>query len=140
MALATIEDFEARHGEVSDKRDRVEVLLGDASAFILAAVDGSTEPWAMEDDDADIPADVVAICVQVAFRAWHNPLGIAREQLGEAAVTYRGDDQPDVLRLTRAERATLRRAAGLAKGGVLGSVGVETSFAGPAAPNDLVDS
>lgn len=40
MAFATIEDFEARHGEVpEDLRPRVETLLEDASAMLSRGVD-----------------------------------------------------------------------------------------------------
>lgn len=140
MALATIEDFEVRHGATGDDEARVSALLDDASALILGVVDGSIQPWVVGGEGAEVPAAVVAVCIQVAYRAWRNPDGVAREEIGAMVATYRGDDQPDVLRLTRAERSTLRRAAGLATGSVLGSIGVETSFAGPSTTNDLIDS
>src|SRR4249919_1205902 len=107
MALATIGDFEARHGPLeSTEEERVETLLEDAEGLVEAELGLVPEEWAKE-----VPSAVKAVCIQVAYRAWANPDSIAREQLGEVARTYRGTDQADALWLTKNEARLIRRAA-----------------------------
>jgi len=123
MAFATIEDFEAPHGALGDTdKGVVEARLDDASTLILSEAAESTKEWVTGGDDP--PAAVKLVCIQVAYRAWRNPDGIARQQLGEHAVTYRGDDQPDAIYLTRNERRIIRRAARAASEPRLTSIGL----------------
>ncbi len=128
MAFATKENFEARHGALStDDAVKVTALLDDATALIVNAVADIAPAWAT-DDDAEVPAAVMPVCVQVAHRAWRNPDGVARQQLGEHSVTYRGDDQSDALYLTSNERRIVRRAGRSNPGAVAGSVGLVSPY------------
>lgn len=127
MTLATVEDFEARHGLLGEEdTERVEALLEDASAFIRGEAGGGNADWAS--DDAEVPPIIRAVCIQVAYRAWVNPDSIAREQLGEMSRTYRGNDQSDAMWLTANERRMIRKAA---NGSTVRSVPVETPYSGP---------
>ena len=127
MALATIENFESRHGDVpADQQDIVEHLLEDASSLILDQVAGSSEPWALEEDDAVSPGSVVSVCVASAYRAWINPGGLERQTLGAASYTFKGD-QPDVIFLTDREVLQVQNAA---KKSRFRSVGLVTPFSG----------
>ena len=61
--FATIEDYEARYGEVED-RDRVETLLGDATAFIEA------QPgFSYDAGDFTQAANLTRICCSVVYRS-----------------------------------------------------------------------
>lgn len=126
MALATVENFEARHGELSSGDESVvAALLEDASALI--AVEVPAAEWVADDFEGDVPQGVKAVCIQVAYRAWENPDGIAREQLGAVARTYRGTDQADALWLTKNEARLVRKASGVSS---VQSVPVETPYSG----------
>jgi len=126
MALATKQDFEVRHGPLaSGEVERVEALLEDAEALIELELGVFPDSWLGE--APDVPAGAKAVCIQVAYRAWENPDGVAREQLGAAARTYRGTDQADVLWLTSNEARLVRRAAGKSS---LTSIPVETPYSG----------
>lgn len=112
MTFATVEDFEARHGEVEEAQaEIVETLLGDASDLIVAEVEGSEAEWAT-DEEVDPPQTVTAVCVRVAYRAWSNPDALARSEIDDIAAWYRAMG-PDALFLTDLERRALRRIAGL---------------------------
>jgi hypothetical protein len=122
--LATIEDFELRHGPPADsEKPQVTALLDDAGALVEAELGELPEGWTGK--DADIPAIVKAVCVQVAYRAWSNPDGIAREELGEVSRAYRGGNDADALWLTENEKRLIRRAAGKPR---ITSVPLETSY------------
>lgn len=114
--LASTEDFEARHGAIpAGDSATVEALLEDASSLVLTEVEGSELTWVTEaatENPPAAPRSVVIVCVESAYRAWSNPDGIVREQLGAAQVDYRGD-RPGSIWLTKEERRTIRRAAGL---------------------------
>lgn len=126
MELAELSDFEVRHGPLaSDEEDQVEALLEDAEALVELELGAFPEEWAGE--DAEVPAAVKAVCIQVAYRAWANPDSVAREQLGEVARTYRGTDQADALWLTKNEARLIRRAAGKSS---LISIPVESPYSG----------
>jgi hypothetical protein len=127
--LASIKDFEARHGVLDDEEEtQVEALLGDAAGLIENELSGSEVVWLGDAPEGDPPAVVKAVCVQVAYRAWTNPDGIAREELGEVGQTYRGTNQADALWLTKSEAKTVRRAAGVSS---VRSVQVETPYSVP---------
>ena len=85
---------------------------------------GSPEGWI--EPNPEVPAIVKAVCVQAAYRAWTNPDGIAREELGEVSRTYRGSNHADALWLTENEKKLIRRAGGKAR---IASIPVETPFA-----------
>lgn len=109
MALAENKDFEARHGAADD---RVEHLLADASALIAEEVVGSTAGWARGEKEAEVPATVTAICVEMAYRAWSNPDALSSESLGQHTQAW-ADRSGEAMRVTKAERRVIRRAAGL---------------------------
>lgn len=122
--LATVEDFEKRHGPLTEEEQpQVTTLLEDASALILAELGETPEGW--NGESAEIPAIAKAVCVQVAYRAFTNPDGIASEMLGEASRTYRGGNDADALWLTENERKLIRRAAGKAR---VTSIPVESPY------------
>jgi hypothetical protein len=128
MAFATTIDFEVRHGPLTgDEEGRVEALLEDAEGLIHVELSGSGAKWLEEGSEEGVPAAVKAVCLQVAYRAWSNSDGVAREELGAAARTYRGTDQADVLWLTKAEARMLRKAASVS---AVTSIQVETSYSG----------
>jgi len=128
MALATLEEFEARHGVLGDEEfATVEALLDDASAFISGELSSSEAAWLEEGSDEPVPGVVKAVCIQVAYRAWSNPDSVAREELGARAVTYRGTDQSDALWLTKNEVRLVKKAASVSS---IKSIQVETPFSG----------
>jgi hypothetical protein len=109
MALAKNSDFEARHGATDE---RVEHLLDDASALILEEAVGSTTGWARGEEDAGVPPSVKAVCVEIAYRAWSNPDALSSESLGQHTQAW-ADRSGEAMRMTKAERRLIRRAAGL---------------------------
>jgi hypothetical protein len=131
-ALATTQEFEARHGLLGDEdTERIEALIDDASAFIRGEAGAGDADWADDDaeDGVEVPPVIRAVCIQVAYRAWTNPDSVAREQLGEASRTFRGNDQSDAMWLTTNERRMIRKAA---NGATVRSVQVATPFSRPA--------
>lgn len=103
-------EFEARHGSGDE---RVEPLLGDASAVMRRALSSASVEWAVAPEKAgEAPDDVKALCIKLAFRAWSNPEGIESEQLGAHRVSYQRG-APGLLELTKTERRELRQAAGV---------------------------
>lgn len=137
MELATTKDFEVRHAPLAeDEVQRVQALLEDASGMIGTELSGSEAKWLEEGSDEDAPATVKAVCIQVAYRAWNNPDGVAREELGAVARTYRGTDQADVLWLTKNEARMLRKAASVS---AVTSIQVETSYSGDPEERSALD-
>lgn len=130
--LATPDDFEARHGAADG---RVGALLEDASAFILDEADGSEEEWVVEDDPATIPPSIVAICVEVAYRAWSNPEALSSEALGEYTKAWQNRTGA-VLYLTKDEIRRVSKAAGLSS---FTEVTLESPYSGPSVENDLIE-
>lgn len=131
LMLATTDDFELRHGPLAeDEEKQVEALLTDASALIETELGELPEGWGKS--DPGIPAIVTAICVQVVYRAWSNPDGIASEMLGEASRTYRGNNPADALWLTENEKRLIRKAAAKPR---VTSIPVETPYSGD--PDEL---
>lgn len=110
-ALATLEQFDARHAIDVGQEDLVAALLDDASALIRdEAGDSSSVPWVLDEDGAAIPPAITAICIACAYRAWRNPDALSRSSLGAAAYDFKGDD-PDALFLTDRECRVIRRSA-----------------------------
>lgn len=110
MALAELTDYEDRHGDVDGTdAELVQTLLEDASALVLDVADGSEEGWALEEEDAVIPGNVVAVCVAAAYRAFTNPNAVSRQALGMASFTFKGDI-PDAMYLTDREVRLIRKA------------------------------
>ena len=121
--LASIKDFELRHGPLANSEEpQVTALLVDAGALVEAELGELPEGWT---DEAAVPAIVKAVCVQAAYRAWSNPDGIAREELGQVSRAYRGGSDADALWLTENEKRLIRRAAGKMR---ITSVAVETAY------------
>jgi hypothetical protein len=123
---ADIEDFEARHGDLSEAdQETVEALLEDASALVAAEAGDSAEEW-LTDSSSEPPREVSVVCIAMAYRAWRDPDGVSRERLGAAEVEYRAD-VPDSIWLTDNERRTVQRAA---KIGSFKAVTLETPYSG----------
>ena len=136
MALAKLTDYEARHGEVpAGRQGVVTTLLDDASSLILDVVEGSEEPWALEEEGAEVPNSVVAVCVAVAFRAFTNPNALSRQALGAASFTFKGD-QPDATFLTDREVRLLQKAARRSR---FQAVTLESPYSGPSG-NTIFDN
>lgn len=108
-ALATKEDFEARHGAGDD---RVEALLDDASALIRSEISGGFAEWVREDEPKSVPGIVKAICIEIAYQAWNNPDRLSSERLGEHVVSWQGSSSGQVLEVTDNQLRILRREAG----------------------------
>lgn len=130
--LATTADFEARYG---DAPATAEALLSDASSLILNEVSNSTLGWVVDyaadelpDPAADVPQEVIAVVCAVVNRAAQNRADVASEQLGQHSVSFR-DRGPDALYLTKLEKRTVRKAAGL---GSHRAVTLETPYSGRA--------
>lgn len=118
-ALATTDALALRLGvtfSVSET-ERAAAVLDDASALIRseAGVD-----WVDEQGQLlDVPTVVESIALAVAYRAYRNPDGLGQASLGDASVTYdRGPGQSAVY-LTRDERRSIRRAAGITAAGAI---------------------
>lgn len=125
-ALATLQDFEARHGDQPESEHAcIEALLDDATGLIRSEASALTDEWATDVDNAEKLDAVKTVCVQVAYRAWSNPDAVAREQLGEHSRTLRGTDQSDAIWLTANERRIVRRAA---SGGAISSIALESPY------------
>jgi hypothetical protein len=128
--LASLQDFKERH---TGADDLVEGLLADASSLIRSAVRGSDAAWVS--GDAEAPDEVIATCVQVAYRAWSNPDALSSEALGAHTQAW-ADRSGEALHLTKAERRTVRGAAGL---GSARAVTLVTPYSGEATDNDLLE-
>lgn len=126
--LATVEDYSARYGDVSEA-DAVKLaeLIEDAAGLVLGEVEGSVAEWVI--GDGTVPRPVVMVVVAAARRALKNEAGVVREQLGEHAVTYRADGSWDIW-LTGQEVRMVRKAARL---GALTSVTLVSPYSGDTA-------
>lgn len=132
-ALATTDDLEARGVTTSDA-SRAQAALDDASAFIRDVA--SPEDWLDDDGNLEtVPDIVVAICCRAVQRSLDNPQAVQAEGIGSYNVTF-ANSSPDVY-LTKAERASIRRAAGLSSS--LGAVTIESPYAPPAESDIYLD-
>ena len=121
-ALATTDDLEARGVDTSDAA-RAQAALDDASAFIRDVA--SPEDWLDGDGNLEtVPDIIVAICCRAVQRSLDNPQAVQAEGIGSYNVTF-ANTSPDVY-LTRAERASIRRAVGKVS---LGAVTIESPYA-----------
>jgi hypothetical protein len=110
-ALATVPDLEARMGAVSDAA-RARAVLQDASNLIHAETNNAwVSDGALIDD---VPGIALTVCCAVARRVIENPSGVTSEALGPFSQSIASSSN-DVY-LTKAEKRTLRRAAGLGAG------------------------
>jgi hypothetical protein len=130
--LATLQDFEERHGPADD---RVDALLTDAASLILNEVAGSEAEW-VTDSSVDAPAVVVAICVEVAFRAWSNPDALSSQSLGAHTQAW-ADRSGEALRLTKEEKRTVRRAAGCSS---LRAVTLKSPYSGDESGSNIFEN
>jgi hypothetical protein len=132
--LATVEDFEKRHGALTESEQTlVTELLADVSALIEAELDEVPASWF--EGDPVIPSVVKAICIQVAYRAWSNPDALSSEQLGQHTQAW-ADRSGQPIHLTAAELRVVERAAG-SDGFV--SLALESPYAGPPLESDLTE-
>lgn len=132
--LATIEDFEERHGGLTESdKTLVTALLADVSALIEAELDEVPASWSGE--EAVIPPVVKAICIQVVYRAWSNPDALSSEQLGQHTQAW-ADRSGQPIHLTAAELRVIERATG-SNGFV--SLTLESPYAGPPLQSDLTE-
>ncbi|MCK9921607.1 hypothetical protein MXD61_06840 [Frankia sp. AgPm24] len=128
--LVDLDGYTARVGEVDDpgEQGRITVRLGDASALVrqVAGLD-----WVADDGvTATTPDVVVPVVVAMVQRAVANPQGLTGETLGDHSWQM-ANASPD-LYLTRAERVTVRRAAGRLS---VGTVSLEGDL--PAQPSEV---
>lgn len=129
-ALATTDDLEARGVNTSDA-SRAQAALDDASAFIRDVA--SPEDWLDDDGNLEtVPDIIVAICCRAVQRSLDNPQAVQAEGIGSYNVTF-ANTSPDVY-LTRAERASIRRAVGKVS---LGAVTIESPYAPRTDPDDI---
>lgn len=109
MALATLAEFQSRHGTL-DAADQTKVqgFLDDASDLILEAAPDDVV-WS---DETNTPSRVRSVCRWVAYRAWSNPDALAQSSIGDVALSYTRGQTPDAVFLTNAEMASVTRSAG----------------------------
>ena len=121
-ALATTDDLEARGVTTSDA-SRAQAALDDATAVHRDVA--SPEDWLDDDGNLEtVPDIVVAICCRAVQRSLDNPQAVQAEGIGSYNVTF-ANSSPDVY-LTKAERASIRRAVGKVS---LGAVTIESPYA-----------
>jgi hypothetical protein len=126
-SLASLSDFESRHGDVEpDDEELVTTLLDDASALIRAELSGSSAGWLAAADPEPAPREVVMTTVAVAYRAWSNPDALRSQELGASGRTY-ASSAPDAVYLTARELRLLKRAAGTAR---MNSMTMASPFSG----------
>lgn len=105
ISYATVEDYEARYGEVND-RNRVETLLQDASAFIDSQPGLSVDP-----SDQTQAANLTRVCCAVVHRSlvsgpYAGLSSVSQSAVGisaSASVYNPGED----FYLTKADRRSL---------------------------------
>lgn len=113
MAYATfVEMAKLRPGGI-DLADvpRAEALLEEATDLINEEV-GPLKAAEWSAVDAVVPTAARSVCIQVALRVFDNPGGISMEQ-ATGYMYQRPQAFVTGLELTKAERARVRRAAGL---------------------------
>lgn len=132
--LASKEQLIARLGVTPAGADlgRAEACLEDASAAVRGAAEQDYVTDENELDEAAVPAVIQSITLACALRAFRNPDGAQRAQVGDTSISYRSESGGDAVFLTAAERRAVRRAAGIS--GVQ-SVQLESPFAGALDPH-----
>lgn len=115
MVYATFDEMRnLRPGGIAlEDQARAEALLAEASTLVDEAVGPRAALWALP--EAVIPAAVKSVTIQVALRVFDNPGGLSMEQ-ATGYMYQRPQAGITGLELSRAERARVRRAAGLATG------------------------
>lgn len=110
-------------GPPGRRSSRAQAALDDASAFIRDVA--SPEDWLDDNGNLEtVPDIVVAICCRAVQRSLDNPQAVQAEGIGSYNVTF-ANSSPDVY-LTKAERASIRRAVGKV---TLGAVTIESPYA-----------
>jgi hypothetical protein len=107
--LVSLEEFQRRVPAAVEDSDRALAALEDTSALVRAEA-GKT--WEGEDP----PAEIVALVVMVAQRAFANPSQASQVSIGSFSRSFR------TAFLTADERAAVRRAGGVADFGGLWTV------------------
>lgn len=104
-SYASVEDYEARYGEVED-RDRVETLLSDATAFI-----DSQPGFSLVPSDYTQAVNLTRVCCSVVHRALVAGDLSGFSQVSEGAVGYTASatvyNPGEDFYLTRADRRSL---------------------------------
>lgn len=108
--FATVEDYEARYGEVED-RSRVETLLSDATAFI------SSQPgFALREDEETQVANLTRVTCAVVHRSLMSGDLSGFSQVSESAVGISASatvyNPGEDFYLTRADRVSLALSGG----------------------------
>jgi hypothetical protein len=130
--------LEARLGLPSGTLDgpdlaRAQAALDDAAVLVLAEVPANTATaWA-----TDAPAVAVLVALKAARREFENPRGLSSEGLGEHSV---GLTDTSGVYLTAREVAQVRRAAGVARKGFVGTVRTPSAFDDPLAVTTTASS
>lgn len=122
--LASLEQFDARiPGGVSEEDEaRAGAVLEDASTLVRDAA-GRTWVDADTGELETVPDAVVAVTIAAARRAFVNPDMVSSESIQDYSATF-ASASSDIY-LTKAERATVRRAAGRSGLWTLGTTRVD---------------
>lgn len=97
------------------ERDRGEYLLDEASEMIR---DVAGKTWLTATNALDaVPRAVARICVAAAARAFENPHGLSQRTTGDRTTSFdrAGREGGEVVYLTDAEEAAVRRASGTSR-------------------------
>lgn len=118
-AFATIDDLGARlpAGIPAGGETRAQAALDDVSAFIRTF---ASKDWVTDDTPPvladDTPPIIGTVCLRAALRVFTNPQGVTQDTAGPYSTSF-ANASTDVY-LTAAEKAMVRRAAGLSTLGV----------------------
>lgn len=86
LTFATVEEFAARHPDLTDaERDQARLLLEDATALMLARLEWSEVPHHPHRQHLTLRL----VCLRIAERVWANPGGLTSEVIGD--YSYRRD-------------------------------------------------
>lgn len=99
---------------------RAEGLLAAASEKIRDEADPVT--WLNDAGDAvvNVPEKVVQVCLDAAYRAFDNARALSQQTLGDSSKSWdrTGREGGEAVYLTRAEKRTVAKAAGVSSVGV----------------------
>lgn len=118
-------------GVASEDLPRALAALDDASALIRVE---AGEDWLDDDGNLEtVPAAIVSVCCAVVRRVLDNPAGLTSETI--AGYSYSQANASADVFLTKAERATIRKAVGA--GGFV-SITLESPYTPPLVDDRLV--
>lgn len=131
MALISLLQLTDRLGRTLDatQETQAEAFIDDASALVLQIANLDTD-WT----DADVPAAVIPVVVNMVRRAVENPRGLTSEQIGNYQwQASSGSSASSAIYATTQERRIIRRAAGHLSVGTVALEGYLQGGYGPSA-------